>query len=437
MKIVELVQNKIVKNAGWIMAGRILHMVISFFIGMITARYLGPDHYGVINYAGAYTTFFMAFCTLGIDSVIIKDFVDHPEEQGTAIGTTLALRLISSFLSICVIVMISMFLDRGEPIVIAAVALYSMSLLFKTFDTLHQWFQSKLLSKYYTIATLIAYFLSSAYKVYLFISQKSVLWFAVSNSIDYLFTALIVFWFYRKNKGPSLSVSVKKAKQLLSVSKSYILSGMMVAVYAATDKLMLKQMLSERIVGYYSLAVSVSTIWAFVLASVIDSMKPPIMELHRSNPAKYLRMNKLLYALVFYISTAMSLIICLVAPILIRVLYGEAYVAASGPLRIIVWYVAFSYLGVARDIWIVCEKKQKYLKYLYFLSALLNVALNYLLIPVLSAEGAAIASLLTQMSTIILFPLLFKELRPNLRLIMEAIFLRGVLPAGRAEKEKT
>ena len=80
----------------------------------------------------------------------------------------------------------------------------------------------------------------------------------------------------------------------------------------------------------------------------------------------------------------------------ILILYGKTYLPAVGPLRIVVWYTAFSYLGVARNAWMVCENRQKYLKYLYISAAALNVVLNFALIPSWGASGAAAASLITQ-----------------------------------------
>ena len=135
-----------------------------------------------------------------------------------------------------------------------------------------------------------------------------------------------------------------------------------------------------------------------------------------------------MYAIVFYISVVASLGITVIAPLFIRIVYGEAYLSAVTPLRIVVWYVAFSYLGVARDAWMVCEKKQKYLKYIYFFSVILNIVLNAVLIPFIGASGAAVASLATQISTVLVFPLFFKELRENVKLIATAILLKNVLP---------
>ena len=94
-------------------------------------------------------------------------------------------------------------------------------------------------------------------------------------------------------------------------------------------------------------------------------------------------------------------------------------------MRIVTWYVAFSYLGVARDTWIVCEGKQKYLVRIYAGAAVTNVVLNYFFIRLWGASGAALASLITQISTIFVFPLLIKDYRPNVRLMIKAVSLRG------------
>lgn len=433
MNYKKLIKNKIVKNASWLMLGKIIHMVLSFVIGLITARYLGPSNYGLINYAAAYTTFFTSICTLGINSIIVKRFIDEPENEGVNLGTTFALRFISTFLSIGVIFFIVKVVDGNEPVTLTVVTLYSLSLFFQIFDSFRQWFQAKLLSKYYAISTLVSYSLASIYKIVLLVTDKSVIWFAIANSIDALLVAVFLFFFYKKCKGPALSFSWKKAKSLLSLSCSYILSGMMTAMYASTDKFMLKQLLDESIVGYYSLAVTISSMWVFVLSAIIESVFPVIMESYKKNDRKFLYVNKWLYALVFYISVFASAIIFLIAPFFIKTVYGDQYLPAVAPLRIVVWYVAFAYLGVARDAWVVCERKQKYLKYLYLGSAVLNVALNLLFIPTIGVCGAALASLITQVSTIFIFPVMIKDMRPNVKLMLDAIKLKGIFKKDKPE----
>ena len=153
--------NKEVNNASWMILGRIIQMILAFFVSIITARFLGPSNYGIINYASAYVAFFTSLCTLGLDSIIVKDLIENPKEQGTALGTSIFMRGISSSIAIILVVIIVAIVDYGERETIIVTALCAVSLIFQSIDIISFWFQSKYESKINTIATLVAYFISS------------------------------------------------------------------------------------------------------------------------------------------------------------------------------------------------------------------------------------------------------------------------------------
>ena len=424
MKIKSIFKSRVKKNAVWLIGGSGINKLIAFLVGIWTARYLGPGNYGLINYSAAYTTMFLAICNLGIDSILVKELIDHSEDEGTTVGTTLVLQGVSSLLSIGMIYLIVVFLNRGERLTQLVVFLCSFGLFFQMMDSLKYWFQSKLESKYAAIASTLGYIISSAYKIYLLISEKNVVWFALASSIDYLCVAIIMYVFYKNMGGPKLQFSMKRAKELLAGSYHFILSGLMISVYGATDKLMLKSMLDESAVGYYGTALSICRAWVFVLAAIIDSYKPIISELHNKDTVAYNNKNIQLYSVVFYLSTFVSFVISLSAGFVVPLLYGKDYIPAIWPLRIITWYVAYSYLGVARDAWIVCEGKQKKLPFIYLGAATVNVVLNYLLIPSWGASGAAFASLITEISTVFIFPMILSDYRHNVKMIVDAILFK-------------
>lgn len=421
-----LLHSKVTKNAGWLIGGKIIQMVINLIVGLITARYLGPSNYGLINYAGAYTAFFSSFCTLGINSVIVKEFVDNPDKIGEIIGTTLGMRAVSSFLSAFAIIGISFFADAGEPTTILVVAVSTIGMVFQIFDTFNYWFQSRLQSKTTAIVTLLAYVATSIYKVVLLVLKKPVTYFAFSTSVDYICIAVLLLISYKKYKGAKLSFSKDYGKELLKKSAHFILPGLMVAIYGQTDKIMLKHMISDTEIGYYSTAVSLCSMWCFVLTAIIDSLYPIIMEAFKTDRAEFDRKNKILYSIVFYLSVFVSIIFTIFGGFIVNLLYGKEYVGAVAPLRVITWYTAFSYLGVARNAWIVCLDKQKYLKYLYLSAAIANVGLNVLFIPIWGATGAAAASLVAQMITTFVVPFFIKELRENSIMMVQAIIFKGM-----------
>ena len=108
--------NLIVRNASWLIVGRILQMLIQLVVGLLTARYLGPSNYGLINYAAAYTAFFASISGLGINSVLIKEFSDAPEQEGEILGSSIAMRSISSVLSAVAILCIVYVADNYSVI---------------------------------------------------------------------------------------------------------------------------------------------------------------------------------------------------------------------------------------------------------------------------------------------------------------------------------
>lgn len=420
-------KNKVVKNAGWLMGGKIAQMLLSLVVGVLSARYLGPSNFGLISYGSALVSFFMSFCTLGINSIIVKDFFDDPEGQGRSIGSAIVFRMISSLCSAVMVIGVSFLLDYGEWETVLVVALCSASLLFHVFDTINYWFQAQYRSKVVAIATFIAYAATAVYKIVLLALNKSVFWFAFATSVDYIVLAIVLLIAYKKSKGPKLSFSFQKGKALLGKSYHYILSGMMVSLYGQTDKLMLKQMMSQTEIGYYAVATTLCGMWTFVLTAIIDAMYPSIVESFKQDEKLFEKRNRQLYAIIFYMSVAVSLFFTVFGNLVIQILYGEAYMPTVGPLKMVTWYTAFSFLGVARSAWMVCNNQQKYLKFMYIPAVIVNVLLNFLFIPLWGATGAAFASLVTQILTSILLPLFIKDIRPNAVLMLEAIALKGII----------
>ncbi len=421
----DILKNRIVRNSGWLIGGKVLQMAISLVVSLLTARYLGPSNYGLINYAAAYTGFFTAFCNLGISYVLVKELVDSPENEGQLMGTTLILRLISSTLSAIMIICLVCVLDAGEPTTILVVALSCIGMVFHVFDTFNYWFQWRLQSKVCAIATFVAYVITAAYKLILLATGKSVIYFAFATSVDHICIAVMLLIAYKNNDGTRMTFSRKWAVRLLKKGFPYILPTLMGAIYTQVDKFMLKQIISEAEIGFYSTAVTVSGLWCFVIAAIIDSVYPSLLEANKANDGTFIRKNKTLYAIVFYVCIGVSVVITILAEVIINILYGKAYHGAVNPLRILTWYTAFAYLGVARQAWIVCNGKEKYLVHIYVISAAVNVVLNLILIPYFGASGAAVATLMTQIATVFA-PYLIKGMRENAVMMAEAILLRGV-----------
>jgi len=162
-----------------------------------------------------------------------------------------------------------------------------------------------------------------------------------------------------------------------------------------------------------------------------------IYESKKTSSEKFEKNVTGLYSVIIWLSLIQCLLITVFSKEIIYIIYGDAYAPAVNALRIIVWYTTFSYLGAVRNIWMLAENKQKYLWSINLAGALANVALNTLMIPKWGINGAALASLITQIFTNVIVGAIFKPIRRNNLLMLKALNPRVLreLFAEREEKQ--
>ena len=426
-----LLKNSVFKNMSWLVAGKIFQSLIGLVISILSARFLGPSNFGIISYAAAIVAFVLPLMQLGISNVLVYEITNNPEEEGTLLGTSFVMCGGSAIACVIGCTTFAIAANFGETETIVVCFLYSISLLFQVFELFQYWFQAKLLSKFYSIATLIAYTAVSGLKLVLLMTNQSIYWFAVTNSFDFIIVGALLLLFFKKRCKSPLRFSHQVAKRLIHKSKHYLLPGMMAAIYAQTDKIMLKLMIDSSATGHYAIAVSCAGMSGFVFLAIIDSFRPLIFRLKKEgNEEQYEDTISLLYHVTFYLSLLQSIVMTLLAEWLIQTLYGPEYSPSALPLKIVCWYVAFSYAGTIKAIWMLGENKQKYLWIMSAAGALINVIGNALLIPLIGIAGAAASSLVTQIACNFLVVFFIRPIRRNNRLLLAGLnplFIRSYM----------
>ena len=109
------------------------------------------------------------------------------------------------------------------------------------------------------------------------------------------------------------------------------------------------------------------------------------------------------------------------ASVVVKMIYGDAYIEAISTLRIITWYTAFAHMGTVRNIWILAEQKQHLLWKINLSGALLNIVVNSLLIPIIGINGAAISSVLSQFFVNFVLCIIIKPLKTAGKLMIDGI----------------
>ncbi|MBR3928617.1 MAG: flippase [Clostridia bacterium] len=412
---------RITKNVKWVVVCKAAQSILQLVIGMLSARYLGPSNYGLINYAKSIVAFVMSFAQLGMNSTLVKELIDHPTREGQVLGTSLGMGMMSSFVCTLSVYTFVSIVNAGEPQTILVCLLYSLSMFFQVVELIQYWFHSRLQSKFPSIMALITYVVVSSYKIFLLITGKSVYWFAVVYSIEYGLTGFALLMIYHKRGGQKLQFDLSLVKPLLKRSIPYIWAAMMVTVFHNTDHIMLKFMNGNAENGYYSAAITCASVCQFVFLAVIDSMRPVVVKKKKETIQEYENSVSKLYCIIIYLAVLQGIAFTVFADLVVYILYGAEYMASVPVLKILAWQIPFSFMGKIRNVWILVEEKQKCLWKINLAGVLLNVALNYVMIPLWGASGAALASILTQAFTNFGLGFIYKPIRSNNRLMLQGI----------------
>lgn len=417
-------KRKFIQNTSWIILEKIFQMIIQLIVGIVSIRYLGPENYGSISYIGSFIALFNSVCTLGLEGVVIKHILEDPKDTGEIVGTSILMRIISSTISVVGIMIMIYIVDNGNKSLLLLAILQSISVIFMSFEVIDLWFQSKLQSKYVSIAKTVATLVVSVWKIYLLTKSKSLYYFAFSSTLQYIVISVLLLYLYFNQDGDKLKWSMVRAKKLIGESYHFILSGLMVVLYTQMDKIMIGNMIDKEQVGIYTAASSIPGMYAFIFMALINSSRPIILEAKRNNEKIYIKRIKQLYSSIIWISIIISIIMLFASRIVMFILYGQEYITGSVVLKISTWSNIFSMLGTARGIWIVAEQKGKFVKKYLFWGAIINLILNIILIPKYSINGAAFATIITQITTCIIAPMFYKETRIHTKYILEATIFR-------------
>ncbi|WP_339382714.1 flippase [Microcoleus asticus] len=412
-------------NIAWLFTDQILQMGLGLVVGLWVARYLGPDQFGLLNYALAFVSLFSAVASMGLGRIVIRDIARNPECKNETLGTAFGLQFIGGIITLVLTVTVISLLKPNESLTRWLVGIIAAGSIFNSFEAINFWFQSQVQSKYTVLAKNSVSFLVAAVRIGLVTFKFPLIAFAWIRLIEVAMIGIAYVYFYRLtgNKIKLWRFSWDRCKELLWESWPIILSGLAVYLYSKTDQIMLGAMNKNAELGYYAAAVKISEICDFLPMILSSSIFPKLTSLRKSNYEEYLNKFQIYSDIMIFFWLGVAIPISLFSPLIVHLLYGEKYAKSAAVLSIYVWAQFGSNFGVARNTYFTIEGQLRYGLYLTVVGSILNVGLNLLLIPKYGAFGATTATLITYFYVIILVNLLIKELRPFGKMIWRSLNL--------------
>lgn len=404
---------KIAKNILWLFFDKIFSKGLNFLLIVLIAQEIGADDFGKWNYLISFFSFFALLSSLGLSSVVIKKLVEGSDSSNTILGTAFTLKFLGALLTLLLGMITLSLLKNQDEVTLLLGIIIAISYLFRTFEVIDFFFQSKTLSKYVVLARSYAIGIAAVVNVYFLYNHFTVEYFVLTSSIEFfLFSFFLIFFFSRREKSVfEWRFSRIKAIELLKEGFPLVLAETALIMYMRIDQIMIGEIYSDYEVGIYSSAIKISEMIQFIPFIVTRSFFPNILEIRITDIILYHKRLQILLEGLLLFGLLIAIMISFSNEIVITSIYGVAYSGASGVLAFHIWATMFSFTGYVVSSWYIAEGKNSFLFYRMLAGALVNICLNAFLIPAMGIIGAALATLLSQFVSNYIFNCFHKETR--------------------------
>lgn len=412
-------------NSSWMLAEQLLRILAGVFVGIYIARYLGPEKFGVLSYVLTLAAFILAIARLGMDAVLVRELVDVRDKKDRLMGTAFWLMTLAALACYLVTGLWIWHIDEMGYIKIYA-WIISASVFFTSFLVVDYFFQSQLKSKYSAICKAITLALMSMVKLGLIFAGAELFWFVLAALLDHVLLAVsLLFALYKVHGfGFLKSFSWSDAVPMLKSAWPMVLTAVAALVYMRIDQIMIRNMLTLHDVGIYSAAVKIYESWIILPYVITISLLPAIVKFKQGDEGVYRRRLVLLFRLLIWGSVAAAAVVSLIGEYLMVVAFGEAYRESAPVVSIVMWTAVFASIGSVSARYFNVERMEKKIALRTALAALLNVGLNFVLIPMYGIKGAAIATLACTFFAYYLMDWFDRDLRDLLKIKHDALFWR-------------
>lgn len=392
-------KNSLVRNSFYNVCYKLLNMIFPLVTSIYVARVLMADSIGKVAAAQNVVSYFTMIAAMGIPVYGIKAIAQYDIGSKESETTFCELFTINAVLSVLssvgyyLLITLSPYFDGKE-------LLYYITGINVLFNILNvDWYYQGI--QEYRYITIRSFFvkLFSLLALFFFVKEETdyILYAFISSAAlvaNYLFNIIrLKKYIHRSNLG-----KLRIRRHINHVVLLFV-SSIAIEIYVLADTTMLDYMTDSSIVGYYTISLKVIRVIRNVVAAVSAVFLPQLSYYYNNNDDKtFLRLSKRGISVLATLSIPSALGLFMVADDFVTVFYGNGYNESINTVRIL----SISIISVAMSNFLgtqllVTMGKEKIVTLSTMCGAVLNVTLNYFLIPQFLHNGAAIASILTEM----------------------------------------
>ena len=389
-------KKKALKNIAWAICGKIFSLLSILVVGIIVARYLGKEQYGIMNYVISIVAIFQVFADFGLDFIQIREESKNPHLRDRIIGTVYGLKLFFAILTLLAIyITVSIFID--EVSIRSYIMLYALSIIMNTTWVSRNHFTSMVWNEYVVKTEILRNVIGMVIKVGLVLLHLPLIWFICSLLFDSFLLATGYLVSYTKKIDSIRKWSFDKTLAFYMIRQAFplLLSSAAIIVYNKIDQVMIGDMIDKANLGIYSVAIRFTELLVFVPTIIAQTISPMLVEMHKTDAARYEECSRIFVNVTVSLCIILALMTSLLSYPIVYVTFGKAYIGAASVLSILAFKVIGDALSQTSGQLIIIEGKQKYAPIRNIIGCVACIILNLILIQRYGIHGAAYTALIT------------------------------------------
>lgn len=400
------VKQTIFKNTFWTYLGTGISTLISFVLIIYIARILGATEYGKFTFALAFIFLFGVLSDLGLSQIIIREFAREKERE-KEFYSIISLKILLG-LGMFIAILVGSFFITSDPVIQKIILILALYFFIKdTFIGLsYSFFQARQRMEYQAWVEIFVALVMAIFVFLVIFNFPSVenLSYAYLSAISISLVFVAIF-FHLKVLPLKIFWDKSVWRKFLLMSWPLAFAALFGALYTHIDSVMLgsRGMITET--GWYNAAHKIARMSFIFTGIVCGSIYPVLSESFKKSKEKLQKVWNFQTELMIILAFPLIIGGIVLAPKIIDVIYGPGFAPSILAFQILIIMAGIILLSVSLHQILIVSNQQKKIFWAVLGGAVINIALNLILIPKYSLYGAAVATVITQS---IIFLLLFK-----------------------------
>ena len=385
-------------------------MGLGFFFIMITARYLGTEGFGVLSFALAFAGIFGALSDLGLSSLTTREVSRNHSIAAQYVGNLIPMKIllaILTFIFIAILINISEYPQQTTK----TVYLITVSIIFTSFTNMFtSIFQAFEKMEYVSLSRVLGSVLMIIGALIAINQRFSVIGFAsiylFVNSIVLLFCFVSCSW---KFVLPKIEVDWNFWMNSLKESAPFWLASVFAIIYYRIDMVMLSMMKNNVAVGLYAAPYRLIDALSVIPSAFMGVMFPIFSKYYTSSKNSLTLAFQKAIKILLIIAIPIGIGTTILADKIIIFVYNNDYIPSILVLKILIWASMLSFISWTPATLLNSTNRARILMLVTLVGAIVNICLNFLLIPQMSYVGAAVATVASELIVGVLILLSIKK----------------------------